>query len=98
MNDTRYDHSICVIGDMIYVYGGWCDDGTRASFEWLNVKLYLTAIAYRSWGRGDLKYEYVAIHGIFCPISETEIVIMGGYHVQGMTKSFILNTTTNRIV
>ena len=75
----RVDHSCCTLGDSVYVFGG---TGGTDSIESLNVEAFrANPKSIKQWTLIKPKHKdgfNGMLKPIFCPISETEILILGG--------------------
>jgi len=71
MNQPRHSHSSCALGDRVYVFGGSDGHAKLDSVESFDVK-------QNEWSLFSVEGFTSRIFPVVCPISPTEIVIMGG--------------------
>ena len=79
MNELRSSHCSCVLGNHIYVFGGY-DVAIKNSMERLDaMRDILTHDA--QWDSLQVSAEAIKprLNAIFVPVNRKEILVMGGY-------------------
>ena len=71
LNKPRNSHSSCVLNDRLYVFGGYRS-------KYLSSVEVFDIVKRNTWSLIELPNIEPRAMAIFCPVSETQIIIIGG--------------------
>ena len=97
LNEERMNHSSCVLDDkLIYTFCGYNSSNLAiSSIECFKALEYLKGKRKEKWVEVELKSKLkipARLDPIVCPLSETEIAVLGGFSSGKLSDGYILDT------